>query len=411
MKVAIRPGAATGTVAAPGSKSVAHRLLICAGLSRGVSRIRGVDLNEDILATVDCLRAMGAVCAIDGDTVTVTGTDISKAVPAGSLACRESGSTLRFFIPLALLGGQPVTFTGTETLLSRPLEVYRQLCRERGFAFGRTPRGLQVQGRLSGGTYRVAGDISSQFMTGLLLALPLADRDSIIEITTEPRSKGYIDLTLQALDTFGVKAWWQDARTLRVPGNQHYTPRDAQVEGDYSGAAFLEALNALGGDIAVTGLRPESLQPDKICPRHLQSLCDGRPQIDLSDCPDLGPVLFAVAAAKQGAVFTGTRNLKRKESDRAAAMARELAAFGVRVTVEENTVTVEPDAFHAPTRTLCGHNDHRIVMALAVLLTLTGGEIQGAQAVRKSFPAFFETLRQLGITVQLCRTDNPKTDT
>ena len=405
MKVVIRPGKAIGTVAAPPSKSMAHRLLICAGLCRGTSRIQGVDLNEDILATIDCLQALGANCAVTGHTVTVTGTDLSTAAPDKSLLCRESGSTLRFFIPLALLCGRPVRFTGTEKLLSRPLEVYRQLCEEKGFAFSHTGTFLEVDGRLTGGTFQVPGNISSQFITGLLLALPLTGQDSCIQITTPLESKSYIDLTLQALHAFGVNAWWQDSRTLFIPGNQCYQAADVTVEGDYSGAAFYAAMNALGSNITVTGLTPDSLQGDKVYARHFESLLSGRPEIDLSDCPDLGPILFAVAAAKNGAVFTGTRRLRLKESDRAAAMAQELHAFGTQVTVEENTVTVIPSRFHPPERVLWGHNDHRIVMSLAVLLMLTGGQIDGAQAVRKSFPDFFEKLQTLGIEVETFETD------
>lgn len=405
MKVAIHPGKAIGSVAAPASKSMAHRLLICAGLSQGISHISGVDLNEDILATIDCLQALGASCAIDGETVTVTGADLCKAEPAQTLHCRESGSTLRFFIPLSLLCGKTVSFTGTEKLLSRPLDVYRRLCAEKEFLFARTGQTLQVQGSLTGGTFRVPGDISSQFITGLLFALPLTDRDSCIQITTPLESRSYIDLTLQALRAFGIRVWWQDSQTILVPGLQHYRATDMAVEGDYSGAAFYAAMNALGSDIEITGLSPDSLQGDKVYARHFQGICSGRPEIDISDCPDLGPILFAVAAAKNGAVFTGTRRLKIKESDRSAAMAQELAAFGTRVTVEENSVTVIPDSFHRPERTLCGHNDHRIVMSLAVLLMLTGGEIEGAQAVRKSFPDFFEKLQKLGIEVQTIETD------
>ena len=257
-----------------------------------------------------------------------------------------------------------------------------------------------MQGSLKGGTFPIPGDISSQFITGLLFALPLADRDSVIQITTPLESKSYISLTRQALRAFGVSAQWQDSRTLLIPGGQHYHAADMTVEGDYSGAAFYAAMNALGSDITVTGLSPDSLQGDRVYKQHFESLCAGCPEIDISDCPDLGPVLFAVAAAKNGAVFTGTRRLRLKESDRAAAMARELAAFGTRVTVEENSVTVMPEGFHPPERVLCGHNDHRIVMSLAVLLTLTGGEIDGAQAVRKSFPDFFEKLQMLGIDVK-----------
>lgn len=395
----IHPGSAAGIVAAPPSKSMAHRLLICAGLSGGVSHIYGVDLNEDILATMDCLRALGASCTASGDRVTVRGADLRQARPEHALCCRESGSTLRFFIPLALMCNEDVTFTGTEKLLSRPLGVYAQLCAEQGFAFAQSKAQLQVRGRLEAGRFSLPGDVSSQFITGLLFALPLARGDSVISIIPPVESRSYVNLTLQALHAFGIRADWQDDTTLVIPGNQQYQPRDMAVEGDYSGAAFFAALNTLGSDITITGLLPDSLQGDKIYEKHLKSLAQGRPEIDLSDCPDLGPVLFAVAAAKHGAVFTGTRRLKIKESDRATAMAQELAPFGTEVTVEENRVVVNAKAFHAPNTLLCGHNDHRIVMSLAVLLTLTGGKIQGAQAVRKSFPDFFEKLRALGIEV------------
>ena len=406
MNVIIHPGKAIGTVAAPPSKSMAHRLLICAGLAKGTSRISGLEYNEDILATIDCLRALGATCTVDGDSVIVVGTDLFSAAPTQPLHCQESGSTLRFFIPLALLCGKKVSFTGTQKLLSRPLDIYRQLCDEKQFLFRQSPSDLWVKGNLTGGSFSLPGNISSQFITGLLFALPLTAQDSYIHITTALESKSYIDLTLQALATFGVKAQWQDNQTLYIPGMQRYCPCNTTVEGDYSGAAFYAAMNVLGSKITVTGLLKDSLQGDKVYAQHFESLSDRCPVIDLSDCPDLGPVLFAVAAAKNGATFTGTRRLKIKESDRATAMAQELAAFGTTVTVEENSVTVSPTAFHRPDRTLWGHNDHRIVMALAVLMTLTGGQIDGAQAVRKSFPDFFEKLEQLGIEVQTYEIDN-----
>lgn len=399
MQVIIHPGKAAGTVPAPPSKSMAHRLLICAGLANGTSRICGLDYNEDILATMDCLQAMGATCNLEGDRVTVTGTDFSAAAPTLPLCCRESGSTLRFLIPLALLCGEPVTFTGTEKLFSRPVDIYRQLCQEKDFVFAQGRQSLQIRGRLTGGCYKIPGNISSQFITGLLFALPLTEEGGTIQITTPLESRSYIDLTLQALGAFGITATWQDEHTLVIPGNQRYLPQDMTVEGDYSGAAFYGAMNALGSSVTVTGLLPDSLQGDKVYASHMDALCNGTPTIDLSDCPDLGPVLFAVAAAKYGAIFTGTHRLRIKESDRASAMAQELAKFGTTVTVEENSVTVIPTDFHPPIQVLDGHNDHRIVMALSVLLLSTGGQIQGAQAVNKSFPDFFQRLQQLGIHI------------
>lgn len=401
MTVEIRPGRAVGTVAAPGSKSMAHRLLICAGLCAGVSRIQGVSLCEDVLATMDCLRQLGVSCQIEGGTVTVQGTDIRTAKPEKTLCCKESGSTLRFLIPLALLCGEETVFAGTEKLFSRPLSVYARLCEERGYTFVQSESGLRVKGNLAAGTFCVPGNISSQFITGLLLALPLLNGDSEIHIEEPVESRGYIDLTLQAMEAFGVHARWKDGHTLAVTGNQRYQPGDVTVEGDHSGAAFFGALNALGGDVSVTGLCPDSLQGDRVYETNLEGLCAGRPEIDLTHCPDLGPVLFAVAAAKNGAVFTGIRRLRLKESDRVAAMAQELSAFGVAAEAGEDRVVITPTAFHPPLRPLDGHNDHRIVMALAVLLTHTGGKLEGAQAVKKSFPDFFEKLMSLGIEVSI----------
>lgn len=402
MNIHIRAGKACGTVAAPPSKSMAHRLLICAGLSDGVSHIRDVDFNEDILATIDCLRALGATLETDGNTVTVCGISPRTATPKNPLHCRESGSTLRFFLPLALLGTKETVFTGSEKLLSRPLDVYEALCRERALNFTQTAQAVTVKGTVQHGEFSVAGNISSQFISGLLFALPLLDGDSVIRITSPVESRSYINLTLQALHAFGIRADWQDEKTLKIDGNQRYTPTDMTVEGDYSGAAFLAALDTLGGDVTVTGLDPDSLQGDRVYAKHFETLLAGTPVVHIADCPDLGPVLFAVAAANNGGVFTGTRRLKIKESDRAAAMAEELAAFGTAVTVQEDTVVVFPADFHKPAVPLNGHNDHRIVMALSLLLTLTGGEIQGAEAVRKSFPDFFAKLKTLGVQVTDC---------
>ena len=183
MNITIEPGCAVGYMMAPSSKSMAHRLLICAGLCQGVSHIRCMDFNADILATIACLRALGVVCDVDGDTVTVQGVDMKSAKPEDILDCHESGSTLRFFIPLALLGGETVRFTGTEKLLSRPLGVYAQLCAQHGFTYEKNPHFLEIQGKLTPDTFTVPGDISSQFITGLLMALPLLEGDSVITIT------------------------------------------------------------------------------------------------------------------------------------------------------------------------------------------------------------------------------------
>lgn len=400
MQIEIRPSAARGSVKAPPSKSMAHRLLICAGLAAGESRISGIAPSQDVLATLDCLGAIGADCRYEGDTVTVRGIDAAHMQINGALVCRECGSTLRFFIPIALLCGSEVTLTGSERLLQRPLGVYEELCRASGLRFERGADSVTVCGPFTPGSYTVAGDVSSQFISGLLFALPLLQGDSEICITGRIESRAYIDLTVDALAQFGVCVAWKDECTLTVRGTQRYRPLRAEVEGDYSNAAFLDALNLMGGDVTVTGLREESLQADRVYKRAFSMLAQGSAAMDLSSCPDLGPILIALAAHFHGATFTGTARLQIKESDRGRAMERELSKMGARITVSENEIVVHPSRLHEPSGTLCSHNDHRIVMALSVLLTCYGGVIEGAEAVEKSMPEFFETLKRLGVNTK-----------
>lgn len=395
----IKPSALRGTVTAPPSKSMAHRLLICAGLANGESVIHNVADSEDIRATVTCLRALGAEITAQGTDMHVRGVDVRARKTAVTLSCNESGSTLRFFLPLVLFGGVSAILTGTEKLLSRPLDVYRTICTQAGFSYRHSTSAVTVAGCLHGGDYRVVGNISSQFISGLLFALPLCKEDSRILITPPVESRPYIDLTLEALHDFGITAAWTDDHTLAIPGGQTYCPTEATVEGDYSGAAFFAALNLLGGDVTVTGLRPDSLQGDMAYIRYFAMLEKGTPTIHIGNCPDLGPILMAVAAIKNGAVFCGTRRLRLKESDRGAAMAEELAKFGTSVEVLEDSIVVYPMRFHTPTEPLYGWGDHRIVMSLATLLTHCGGEIRGAEAVRKSLPDYFEKMQALGCEV------------
>ena len=400
MKALILPGTARGTVAAPPSKSMAHRLLICAALAEGESTVRGVDPSQDILATADCLTALGAALSWEGDTVRVRGCDPRKAVSA-TLCCRESGSTLRFMIPLCLLSGRPMRLEGSETLLSRPLSVYEDLCREQGLLLEHSNGGLLVQGCLTSGEYTVSGSISSQFISGLLFALPLLSGNSRIRLLPPVESRSYLSLTLQALKDAGVQVSWTDEFTLDIAGSAAFRAQDTAVEGDYSNAAFFEAFNYAGGDVKVTGLRADSLQGDRIYQDYFSALAKGCAELDLTDCPDLAPVLFVTAALCHGAVFTGTRRLRFKESDRGAVMAQEMAKFGITLDMEENRITVPADSFHAPAEPLDSHNDHRIAMALSLLCCRTGGEIHCAEAVRKSFPDYWTRLQSLGIDITL----------
>ncbi len=401
MKVTIKPSLARGTVCAPPSKSMSHRLLICAGMSEGESIISSLAPSEDVFATIDCLRAMGATVDFDiqNSVARVKGVDFTKSSPKTELFCRESGSTLRFFLPPMLLSGETVTLTGAPSLMRRPMDVYSDFCKKQKLMYIQEGNSITVKGAMKAGKYTIPGNISSQFISGLLFALPLLDGNSTISITPPIESLSYISLTISALAEFGINVKWKDERTLFVEGNQVYKAHECTVEGDYSNAAFLDGFNLLGGDVTVTGLKEDSLQGDKIYSRYYDLLRIGSPSLHIGDCPDLGPVLFALAASGHGGVFSGTRRLKIKESDRAAAMAQELSKFGVSVTVEDDSVVIYPADFHAPAEALYGHNDHRIVMALALLLTKTGGTIEGAQAVEKSFPNFFSVISSLGIEV------------
>lgn len=400
MKVRIGRGTAKGAVSAPPSKSMAHRLLICAGLSDGECIVHGISDSEDMLATMDCLRALGVQCEREKDTVKVSGIDIRKAVASEKLNCRESGSTLRFFVPIALLTGKETVFAGSRRLMERPLSVYEELFLQRGIAFQKTEREIRTRGSLRYGSFEMDGNVSSQFVTGLLLALPLLEGDSRIVLRPSVESRSYINMTLSALKLFGVEAGWQEENVLYIKGNQCYHAEEVFVEGDYSNAAFFEALNLLGGQVKIENLRKDSLQGDRVYEELFEALKRPGAELDLSDCPDLGPVLFAAAAAKHGGKFNGTSRLKIKESNRGEAMAEELRKFGVTVEVLENQVIVSRPGLRKPEENLDGHNDHRIVMSEAVLLTQTGGIIDGAEAVSKSFPDFFEKLASLGIEVE-----------
>lgn len=401
MTVNIEKGRAKGRISAPPSKSMAHRLLICAALAKGESTIRGMSDCEDVRATLDCLSALGVPFEKDGDIVKVKGIDAAMASAIAPLPCRESGSTLRFFVPLCMLSGNNTMLTGAPQLMKRPMNVYEALAKEKGLTFCQDGKSVMVKGPLTSGEFRVAGNVSSQFISGLLFALPLIKGDSTVNIIPPVESRSYIELTLFALREFGVEVTWKDDYTLFIKGGQTYRAIDTTVEGDYSGAAFFAAMNELGSEIEIEGLRDDSLQGDKIYSRYFEMLGKGTPTVHIGNCPDLGPVLFALAAAKNGGIFTGTARLKIKESDRAAAMAEELKKFGASVTIHDDAVVVYPIDFHKPAEPLCGHGDHRIVMSLAVLLTLTGGCIEGAEAVSKSFPTFFDDIARLGVGVNV----------
>ena len=398
MNIKIKPCTLSGRIQAPPSKSYAHRLLICAALADGKSTVHGISESEDMCATLDCISALGVKADRIGKSVTVHAGN--RVLTGDEFSCRESGSTLRFFIPIALACGNEAVFTGTRRLMERGVGIYETLFVERDIEIEKTDESIRFCGRLTPGSYTLRGDVSSQFVSGLLFALPLLDGDSEIKVLPPVESRKYIDITIDAMRFFGVEVSETEENTFSVRGRQSYRAKEAFVEGDWSNAAALYGFNALGGSLTIDGLNENSIQGDMACIEIINRLNYNNTVIDLSSCPDLGPVMFALAAAKNGAVFTGTRRLRIKESDRAQAMADELCKFGINVIVEENSVTIEKSTLRAPTELLDSHNDHRIVMAMTLLASLTGGEISGAEAVRKSYPDFFRVLEKAGLETE-----------
>lgn len=400
MKVEIKRSSARGSVSAPPSKSVAHRMLIAASLAEGTSRIDGISACDDVLATVDCLRALGARIEYEGDSITVLGFDPTLTRPSKALNCRESGSTLRFIFPIALLSGADVRFIGAKRLLERPLDVYESICTECGVRVLRGEGEIKTSGKLSACDFSLRGDVSSQFVSGLLFSAPFMSDDVRIRITTKIESRSYIDMTIDAMAQFGITAIWENENTLFIKGGQKYRAANVTIEGDYSAAAFIDALTVFGNDVEVLGLNEKSLQGDRVYKEHLKALSEGYAEISLEDCPDLAPILFTVASALHGGKFTATKRLKIKESDRAAVMAMELAKFGAKIDVFDDYVEIKPCELHSPTESLLSHNDHRVVMSLATLASVYGGTILGAEAVKKSYPGYFEDITSLGINLK-----------
>ncbi len=398
MKIEIKPSTLCGEIIAPPSKSIAHRFLICGALSRGECRINGVSESEDMKATIGCLSSLGANVQRDSDTVTIfCGLNPPKEV---TLDCIESGSTLRFMIPVALASGaEKITFKGSERLIARGVEVYEEVFADKGVRIEKDKNEIVVSGTLESGNYVLRGDVSSQYVTGLMLSLATLNSDSTIEILPPVESRPYIDMTIKVLEKFGVKIEETEKNKFFVKGGQRFASGTYDVEGDWSNGAILFALNDFGSNVAVSGLDENSVQGDKVCVEIFRALEKGNATIDLSDCPDLAPIAFVVAAEKNGATFTGTERLKIKESDRAAVMAEELAKFGARVDVFDDYVVVQKAELHASSKEIRSHNDHRIAMSLAVLMTKYGGVLDGAEAVKKSFPDFFDVMKRAGAKV------------
>lgn len=402
-----------GIVTAPPSKSDVHRAIICAALSKGVCKVAPVALSNDIKATIECVKALGAKANLNGDTLIVDGRDIFKKKEA-ILDCFESGSTLRFFTPIAAAGGVKTHFTGRGSLLTRPIGLFADILPKANVKCetdGTLP--LKISGQLKPGTFEVAGNISSQFITGLLLALPMLDGDSKIVLTTALESEGYINMTTACMAKFGVEVERTDYGWY-VRGNQSYQPRDYRTDGDWSQAAFFLAAGAVSGDVTVKGLDINSPQGDKKIAALLKDfgadITVGEDyvrakkselksiDIDARNIPDLVPILAVTASLSEGVCeIYGAERLRIKESDRLKTTAALINSLGGNAVEKPDGLIIKGvKSFKGGTAD--GANDHRIVMSASVAALVSGSDVTvtDKESINKSFPDYFEEYKALG---------------
>lgn len=412
MYVKITPSALSGTVSAISSKSDAHRILIAAALAHAPTEVRCNVLSADIRATADCLCALGARIVFEDGKILVKPIQTQKTF--ASLDCNESGSTLRFLLPLVSALGINGEFTGHGRLPERPVTELRQAMEAHGVTF--SPHGvfpIHTSGCLQAGKYVLKGNVSSQYVTGLLFALPILDGDSEIELLPPVESKAYIQMTLSTLRRFGILVEQSENRFC-IKGKQAYrSPKTITVDGDWSNAAFFLTAGALKAPVTVTGLFADSIQGDKavcdvlshmgakvvwqknavtVLPAPLHGVT-----VDASDIPDLVPILSVAAAYADGVTdFIHVGRLRIKECDRLAAISEMLGALGVRTEEAADSLRVYGGTVQGGT--VQGFNDHRMVMSASVAASAAQNTVtvHGAEAIRKSYPHFFEDFKYLG---------------
>lgn len=402
MDVRIQPAKLAGEVSIPSSKSYAHRALICTALADGTSVIGGISMSKDIEATIAAMTALGARFNVGGDgSITVRG--IGEIPEKAVIDCNESGSTLRFIIPIAAALGVNTEFHGRGRLPERPIDIYVRELSKHGtkFEYNNTmPFG--ISGRLSSGIFEIEGDVSSQFITGLLFALPLLTGDSAIRLTSRLESRPYVDITVDCLRKFGISVE-ESENEYRIKGSQKFKPFNLTVEGDYSQAAFFFTSNALGSSINLHNLNKNSVQGDKKILDIIENMCYNNNELksfdaDCSDIPDLVPILTVLGCfGTETSRIYNAKRLKIKESNRLEAISATLNELGGKVSVTDDGLIIEPvKKFHGGTVESFG--DHRIVMSAAIAAAKSDGDIiiKGAEAVTKSYPDFFRDYNNLG---------------
>lgn len=419
MKVKITPSTVDGKISIPASKSMAHRAIICASLSEGQSIVSNVTNSKDIEATIGCMKALGAqIEQLDESTYKIKGTKLSNQT--GNITCNanESGSTLRFLIPFATCTNAKVKFLGQGRLLQRPMDVYANEFKKQDINFIQNEKEIIVDGSLQAKDYVVRGDISSQFITGLMFVLPLLEKDSTLTITEPYESKSYVNLTLQMLHKFGIEIIETSSNSYFIKGNQSYKASNVSVEGDFSQLAFFAVLGTLNHDIQCSNMDLSSQQGDKAILDFIPSYSTkedtitihkstpNTQTIDLSNCPDLGPILCVLASFTKGETrIINCARLRMKESDRIEAMETELKKWNVNITSTFDSITIHGNEEYNLDSSveIFGHNDHRIVMAMSVfgLCANTPCIIDDAQAISKSYPTFFDDIKKLGGKVEI----------
>lgn len=422
MKAKVFPGKASGSVHIPSSKSMAHRAIICASLAKGTSIITNIDYSADIEATIEAMRKLNVKIIKHAHSLVIEGNDVFKLTDS-LIDCNESGSTLRFLIPLFTLTKQKICFLGKGRLFQRPLDVYTKIFDDQKISYSLNNTGLEIMGSLKANHFELAGNISSQFISGLLFALPLLEEDSIIQVNEPFESKSYVAMTLQMLHMFQVMVdvKKQDHCTMYyIKGRQKFQATNIQVEGDYSQCAFFATLGAINGTLEVNGMSTNSLQGDKQILSilkeagiEIEAIDHGyritkgnytNKTIDLSNCPDLGPILMVLGAFGSGKMtMKHCQRLRLKESDRIDAMEQCLKKLGVWMNTTDDQVEIIGQPRYQGGIEIDGFNDHRIVMSMAIMATCLDNPItiHGAEAIKKSYPHFFDDLKSLNIQVDI----------
>lgn len=414
-ELTITPAKLKGKIVLPPSKSLAHRAIICASLAPGVSRIDNIEYSDDIKATISCMKALGTVIEEHDNYVVVDGT-ATFTVAKSDMDCNESGSTLRFMVPIALVKKNNVHFVGQGRLGQRPLNTYYEIFDRQNieYIYREGALDLYAMGQLCADVFEIPGDISSQFISGLMFALPLLDGDSIIKVKGVLESKGYIDLTLDMLKDFGIEIENNDYQTFVIKGNQSYQPCNKRVEADFSQAAFYLVASALGSDLVIQDLNLNSSQGDKMVLDYLlemgcvlEELPDGikltadklkAVEVDASQCPDVIPVLSVALGLAQGtSQVINAKRLRIKECDRIDATVDLLSTLGGDITSDESSMTIK-GVDHYTSGACRSYDDHRLAMSIGIVATVCQGPVHldNKECVAKSYPKFWDDYTMLG---------------